>query len=132
MGLLTLLGKQLKVSYVPRTLENVDEVTNAVWLIHLCSVVQLDRDATVLVLGLNNSGKTTMLKKISDECISHTMAIQGFNIGSLMDGGFKLNVWDIGGETISSTCTTRLTFAVQAQCAFLLSVNPTTIRLTCW
>jgi ADP-ribosylation factor-like protein 3 len=51
-----------------------------------------------LVLGLDNSGKTTILKKLSDEDISQIMPTQGFNIKSLMHDGFKLNVWDIGGQ----------------------------------
>jgi ADP-ribosylation factor-like protein 3 len=50
------------------------------------------------VLGLDNSGKTTILKKLSDEDITHIMPTQGFNIKSLMRDGFKLNVWDIGGQ----------------------------------
>lgn len=50
------------------------------------------------VLGLDNSGKTTILKKLSDEEIDHIMPTQGFNIKSLMRDGFKLNVWDIGGQ----------------------------------
>jgi ADP-ribosylation factor-like protein 3 len=53
-----------------------------------------------LVLGLDNSGKTTILKKLSDEDISQIMPTQGFNIKSLMHDGFKLNVWDIGGIII--------------------------------
>jgi ADP-ribosylation factor-like protein 3 len=52
----------------------------------------------LLVLGLDNSGKTTILKKLSDEDISTIMPTQGFNIKSLMHDGFKLNVWDIGGQ----------------------------------
>jgi ADP-ribosylation factor-like protein 3 len=50
------------------------------------------------VLGLDNSGKTTILRKLSDEDISQTAPTQGFNIKSLMHDGFKLNMWDIGGE----------------------------------
>ena len=50
------------------------------------------------MLGLDNSGKTTILKKLSDEDITHIMPTQGFNIKSLMHDGFKLNVWDIGGQ----------------------------------
>mmetsp|Transcript_20503 Transcript_20503/g.41028 ORF Transcript_20503/g.41028 Transcript_20503/m.41028 type:complete len:190 (-) Transcript_20503:19-588(-) len=57
-----------------------------------------DREARILVLGLDNAGKTTILKKLSDEDISHIMPTQGFNIKSLMHDGFKLNVWDIGGQ----------------------------------
>lgn len=57
-----------------------------------------DKEARVLVLGLDNAGKTTILKKLSDEDISHIMPTQGFNIKSLEASGFKLNVWDIGGQ----------------------------------
>jgi len=57
-----------------------------------------DAEARLLVLGLDNSGKTTILRKLSDEDISHIMPTQGFNVKSLMHDGFKLNVWDIGGQ----------------------------------
>lgn len=59
--------------------------------------MKTDQEARLLVLGLDNSGKTTILKKLSDEDIDHIMPTQGFNIKSLMHDGFKLNVWDIGG-----------------------------------
>lgn len=51
-----------------------------------------------MVLGLDNAGKTTILKTLSEEDISHIMPTQGFNIKSLVHEGFKLNVWDIGGQ----------------------------------
>ncbi|CAE7209923.1 arl3 [Symbiodinium microadriaticum] len=57
-----------------------------------------DKEARILVLGLDNAGKTTILKKLSEEDISHIMPTQGFNIKSIMQDGFKLNVWDIGGQ----------------------------------
>jgi len=57
-----------------------------------------EKEARLLVLGLDNSGKTSILKKLSDEDITHIMPTQGFNIKSLLHDGFKLNVWDIGGQ----------------------------------
>ena len=51
-----------------------------------------EREARILVLGLDNAGKTTILKKLSDEDITHIMPTQGFNIKSLVQDGFKLNV----------------------------------------
>jgi ADP-ribosylation factor-like protein 3 len=50
------------------------------------------------VLGLDNAGKTTILKKLSEEEISQIKPTQGFNIKSLSQDGFKLNMWDIGGQ----------------------------------
>ncbi len=38
--------------------------------------------ARILVLGLDNSGKTTALKKLADEDITHTMPTQGTNPAS--------------------------------------------------
>lgn len=57
-----------------------------------------DKEARILVLGLDNAGKTTALKRLADEDITHTMPTQGFNIKSVVHEGFKLNVWDIGGQ----------------------------------
>eukprot|EP00747_Dinoflagellata_sp_TGD_P027701 gnl/TRDRNA2_/TRDRNA2_132765_c0_seq1.p1 gnl/TRDRNA2_/TRDRNA2_132765_c0~~gnl/TRDRNA2_/TRDRNA2_132765_c0_seq1.p1 ORF type:complete len:182 (+),score=57.00 gnl/TRDRNA2_/TRDRNA2_132765_c0_seq1:88-633(+) len=57
-----------------------------------------EKEARILVLGLDNAGKTTILKKLSEEDITHIMPTQGFNIKSLVHEGFKLNVWDIGGQ----------------------------------
>eukprot|EP00929_Paragymnodinium_shiwhaense_P115251 TRINITY_DN839_c0_g4_i1.p1 TRINITY_DN839_c0_g4~~TRINITY_DN839_c0_g4_i1.p1 ORF type:complete len:180 (-),score=72.33 TRINITY_DN839_c0_g4_i1:83-622(-) len=57
-----------------------------------------EKEARILMLGLDNAGKTTVLKKLSDEDITHIMPTQGFNIKSLVHDGFKLNVWDIGGQ----------------------------------
>merc|ERR1712125_13014 len=57
-----------------------------------------EREARILMLGLDNAGKTTILKKLSEEDITHIMPTQGFNIKSIVQEGFKLNVWDIGGQ----------------------------------
>merc|ERR1712038_571749 len=64
----------------------------------LRSMKRDEREARILVLGLDNAGKTTILKKLSEEDITHIMPTQGFNIKSLVHEGFKLNVWDIGGQ----------------------------------
>ncbi|KAL3319514.1 ADP-ribosylation factor protein 3 [Cichlidogyrus casuarinus] len=52
----------------------------------------------ILTLGLDNAGKTTILKKLASEDINHVTPTQGFNIKSVQSSGFKLNVWDIGGQ----------------------------------
>ncbi|CAE7943456.1 ARL3, partial [Symbiodinium sp. KB8] len=58
-----------------------------------------EKEARVLILGLDNAGKTTILKKLSDEDITHIMPTQGFNVKTLSSAtGFKLNMWDVGGQ----------------------------------
>ena len=43
-----------------------------------------DKEARILVLGLDNAGKTTILKALSEENIDAIMPTQGFNIKSLV------------------------------------------------
>jgi ADP-ribosylation factor-like protein 3 len=57
-----------------------------------------DREPRILILGLDNAGKTSILKKLSDEDPMETQATQGFNVKSVECEGFKLNMWDIGGQ----------------------------------
>merc|ERR1711871_1424616 len=57
-----------------------------------------ETEVRILMLGLDNSGKTSILKRLSDEDITHIQPTQGFNIKSLLHEGFKPNVWDIGGQ----------------------------------
>lgn len=38
------------------------------------------------------------MRALSEEDITHIIPTQGFNIKSLVHEGFKLNVWDIGGQ----------------------------------
>mmetsp|Transcript_41633 Transcript_41633/g.37021 ORF Transcript_41633/g.37021 Transcript_41633/m.37021 type:complete len:151 (+) Transcript_41633:64-516(+) len=57
-----------------------------------------EKEARILVLGLDNAGKTTILKTLSDEDIAQIMPTKGFNIKNLAHDGFKLTVWDVGGH----------------------------------
>ncbi|VDK80226.1 unnamed protein product, partial [Dibothriocephalus latus] len=57
-----------------------------------------DREIRILSLGLDNAGKTTILKQLASEDIAHVSPTQGFNVKSVVTQGFKLNVWDIGGQ----------------------------------
>jgi ADP-ribosylation factor-like protein 3 len=56
------------------------------------------KERNVLILGLDNAGKTTLLKRLCDEDISYVMPTQGFNIKSIVNENFKLNAWDLGGQ----------------------------------
>ncbi|CAH1259256.1 ARL3 [Branchiostoma lanceolatum] len=57
-----------------------------------------EKELKILLLGLDNAGKTTLLKALASEDISHITPTQGFNIKSVQSSGFRLNVWDIGGQ----------------------------------
>ena len=69
----------------------------------LRSLKKNDKEARILVLGLDNAGKTTILKALSEEDISTIMPTQGFNIKALVSfeifrnkNLIHLNI-DIGG-----------------------------------
>ena len=63
-------------------------------------MTRIHHQARILILGLDNAGKTTILKKLSDETVQNIAPTQGFNIKTLENraDGFKLTVWDIGGQ----------------------------------
>ena len=61
-------------------------------------VKRKEREIRVLVVGLDNSGKTTIVKKINGEDISKISPTLGFNISSLHLNDYRLNVWDVGGQ----------------------------------
>ncbi|MBN3297343.1 ARL3 protein, partial [Amia calva] len=79
----------------------------------LFSVIQklkgsTEQELRIVLLGLDNAGKTTLLKKLASEDVSTITPtqsvllefsfLQGFNIKSVASNGMKLNVWDIGGQ----------------------------------
>jgi ADP-ribosylation factor-like protein 3 len=57
-----------------------------------------DKEAKILVLGLDNAGKTTLLKLLCSEDPNECSPTLGFNVKSVVKNSFKLNVWDIGGQ----------------------------------
>uniref|UniRef100_A0A3Q2PHF4 ADP ribosylation factor like GTPase 3, like 2 n=1 Tax=Fundulus heteroclitus TaxID=8078 RepID=A0A3Q2PHF4_FUNHE len=57
-----------------------------------------DQEVRIVLLGLDNAGKTTLLKNLASEDVSTITPTQGFNIKSVASHGMKLNVWDIGGQ----------------------------------
>ncbi|XP_065312654.1 ADP-ribosylation factor-like protein 3 isoform X2 [Gordionus sp. m RMFG-2023] len=57
-----------------------------------------NREIRILLLGLDNAGKTTLVKQLANEEISYTTPTQGFNIKSIHMNGLKLNIWDLGGQ----------------------------------
>ncbi|XP_019879660.1 ADP-ribosylation factor-like protein 2 [Aethina tumida] len=59
---------------------------------------QKEKEMRLLMLGLDNAGKTTILKRFNGEPIDTISPTLGFNIKTLEHKGFKLNIWDIGGQ----------------------------------
>ncbi|XP_044755235.1 ADP-ribosylation factor-like protein 3 isoform X2 [Coccinella septempunctata] len=57
-----------------------------------------EKELRLLLLGLDNAGKTTILKIMASEDVTQVTPTAGFNIKSVVSDGFKLNVWDIGGQ----------------------------------
>uniref|UniRef100_A0A8C9L4N3 ADP-ribosylation factor-like protein 3 n=1 Tax=Serinus canaria TaxID=9135 RepID=A0A8C9L4N3_SERCA len=72
-------------------------------MLGLLSVIQKlkgspEQELRIVLLGLDNAGKTTLLKRLASEEVSTITPTQGFNIKSVQSHGLKLNVWDIGGQ----------------------------------
>ncbi|KAH8921437.1 ARF/SAR superfamily [Atractiella rhizophila] len=57
-----------------------------------------EREMRILMLGLDNAGKTTIVKRINGEDIDTVSPTLGFNIKTLFHKGFSLNIWDVGGQ----------------------------------
>ncbi|XP_064631050.1 ADP-ribosylation factor-like protein 3 [Lineus longissimus] len=58
------------------------------------------KEVRILLLGLDNAGKTTILKALASEQqdLHRITPTQGFNIKSVQSSNYKMNVWDIGGQ----------------------------------
>jgi ADP-ribosylation factor-like protein 3 len=57
-----------------------------------------DHELRILLLGLDNAGKTTILKSLCNEDPTETAPTRGFNVKTVQADSFKFNVWDIGGQ----------------------------------
>lgn len=51
-----------------------------------------------LHIGLDNAGKTTVVKKFNSEATDTISPTLGFDIKTLEHRGYKLNIWDVGGQ----------------------------------
>ena len=57
------------------------------------------KQVRILILGLDNAGKTTILYRLQvDEPITTTPTI-GFNVETMQYKNIKFQVWDLGGQT---------------------------------
>ncbi|VDP13659.1 unnamed protein product, partial [Soboliphyme baturini] len=59
---------------------------------------QKENEMRIVVLGLDNAGKTTILKKLNGEDTDSVSPTLGFNIETVELMGWSLNIWDVGGQ----------------------------------
>lgn len=52
----------------------------------------------ILMVGLDNAGKTTIVKRINGEDASGISPTLGFIIKTMQYKSFRLNIWDVGGQ----------------------------------
>ncbi|CAM9469298.1 unnamed protein product [Sphacelaria rigidula] len=59
------------------------------------------KEVRILILGLDNAGKTTILYRLQNEADDNIQTIPtiGFNVETLQYKNIKFQVWDLGGQT---------------------------------
>ena len=59
---------------------------------------KLKPESNILILDLDNAGKTTLLNYLTHEDNKNTKPTPGVNAKSIQYGGIKLNLYDLGGQ----------------------------------
>ena len=57
------------------------------------------KEVRVLILGLDNAGKTTILYKLQMGEVVTTVPTIGFNVETVQYKNLRFQVWDLGGQT---------------------------------
>ena len=57
-----------------------------------------EKELRILMVGLDNAGKTTIVKRVNGEDIDSVSPTLGFNIKTMRYKGYALNIWDVGGQ----------------------------------
>ena len=58
-----------------------------------------NKEVRILILGLDNAGKTTILYRLQADEPIETIPTIGFNVETLQYKNIKFQVWDLGGQT---------------------------------
>lgn len=58
-----------------------------------------NKEAKILILGLDNAGKTTILYRLQIDEVVETVPTLGFNVETVEYKNIKFQVWDLGGQT---------------------------------
>lgn len=73
--------------------------TMGMFLSRVFSTLFGDKEARILVLGLDNAGKTTILYRLQVGEVVSTIPTIGFNVETVQYNNIKFQVWDLGGQT---------------------------------
>jgi ADP-ribosylation factor-like protein 2 len=64
----------------------------------LRKIKEKEQEMRIIILGLDNAGKTTVMKKLCGEDVTEISPTVGFNIKTLEYNRYMLNIWDVGGQ----------------------------------
>jgi ADP-ribosylation factor-like protein 2 len=64
----------------------------------LRQIKEKEKEVRILILGLDNAGKTTVVKRLCGEPIDTIEPTLGFQIQTLPYKNLLLNLWDVGGQ----------------------------------
>lgn len=64
----------------------------------LRKIQRKEKQARVLILGLDNAGKSTLVARALQRPLDEVTPTLGFQIHTLEYGGLHLNLWDVGGQ----------------------------------
>ena len=82
------LSEKLKINNILLTMGNY---------FHMITMNKQNEDK-ILMYGLDNSGKTTLLYRILLSDMITTIPTIGFNVENVKHNGYELRIWDIGGQ----------------------------------
>lgn len=68
----------------------------------LFGLITSKQDVRVLMLGLDNAGKTTILYNLRLGESVTTIPTIGFNVETIKYKNIELNIWDVGGQDKSA------------------------------
>ena len=63
----------------------------------LQSISKTNQQYKIIIVGMNNAGKTTILYKLSLDEVVVTEPTVGSNVEEVQHKNLKLQVWDLGG-----------------------------------
>ncbi|KAK8803982.1 hypothetical protein JH06_0854 [Blastocystis sp. subtype 4] len=70
-----------------------------IWISKLFNQYFGNKEVRILVLGLDNAGKTSILYRMQLDEVVSTVPTIGFNVETLKYKNLTFQVWDLGGQT---------------------------------